>query len=272
MSWKLGTIGFAYPDWAGGFYPPDLPTERRLSYYATQFPAIELDTTYYGLPSESTVDRWRAQVPEEFIFSLKSPAQITHEADRLVGELALWREFEKLAARLGEDRTVLLLQFGPSFAAPRLPDLKSLLQSTVTKAKLAVELRHPSWWDPATIPAVAGLLRDHAACWVQNDLAPLDEAGRVPLGTRYTPRPAPATTDWTYLRLCGIHDQCGDSRELVDATPRLQWWLDQLGEVRSGLGFCGNSYAGYGPGTAAKLGRLLDIPEPTPWQPGLFDG
>jgi uncharacterized protein YecE (DUF72 family) len=69
----LGTSAFTAKGWEGSFYPPGMKSRDFLSYYATQFPAVEVDSTFYGCPSPSTVNNWSARTPEDFLFCVKVP-------------------------------------------------------------------------------------------------------------------------------------------------------------------------------------------------------
>jgi hypothetical protein len=75
----LGTSAFTANGWQGSFYPPGMQSRDFLSYYATQFPTVEVDSTFYGCPSPTTVSNWSARTPEDFIFCVKIPQVITHD-------------------------------------------------------------------------------------------------------------------------------------------------------------------------------------------------
>lgn len=287
---RVGTIGFAYDDWAGHFFPPGLPAARRLEYYATQFAAIELDTTFYALPPTGTVERWRSVTPGDFHFALKAPREITHfdgaENLLLPVTLQLWNDFAQLLNQLGAARCTALLQFPPTFAISRLAELERFLTRTSCPSRLAIEFRHASWVHPDAVQ----LLRSHGIGWVWSDLVPLHEAN-LPWNespTGYAPLTPFDTASWRYLRLCGRHGQYeNDASEQLDPTPRLRAWLDVMQEVHPGplpashgapestppadtLIFCGNSYAGYGIATADRMGNLLGLPPRQALQPSLF--
>jgi hypothetical protein len=75
----LGTSAFTAAAWEGSFYPRGMQSRDFLSYYATQFATVEVDSTFYGCPSARTVNNWAARTPEDFIFSVKIPQVITHD-------------------------------------------------------------------------------------------------------------------------------------------------------------------------------------------------
>src|SRR5436305_10999845 len=98
---RLGTASWTAASWAGVFYPPGMPASEYLSFYAREFDTVEVDSTWYRPPSPRVVDGWRARTPEGFLFSVKVPQAITHEAC-LVGCEAETAEFLSTMERLGE--------------------------------------------------------------------------------------------------------------------------------------------------------------------------
>lgn len=286
----VGTIGFAYEDWAGAFFPRGLAVGKRLEYYATQFSAIELDTTFYALPPMGVVERWRDAVPSDFRFALKAPRELTHgEAPGSLLSLAslrTWADFTAVLDTLGAERCVALLQFPPGFAVARLAELERFLDQTQCPCRMAIEFRHASWWREEVVQA----LRGRGVAWVWADLVPLHEANlhwsASPTG--YAPFPPYDTTSWRYLRLCGRHGQYeSDAHELLDPTPRLRAWMEVMASGHPGplpashmpaetrlpeetLVFCGNSYAGFGIATADRFAALASLPPREELQPSLF--
>src|SRR3989338_9204370 len=75
----IGTSGYNYPEWKGSFYPADLPTTKMLPFYAGKFGTVEINYTFYRMPTSKIVTGWAAQVPAEFRFTLKAPKRITHD-------------------------------------------------------------------------------------------------------------------------------------------------------------------------------------------------
>src|SRR6187401_3620883 len=78
MIW-IGTSGYNYPEWKGSFYPPDLPVAKMLPYYATRFNTVEINYSFYRMPTTKLVTNWASQVPDHFRFTLKAPKRITHD-------------------------------------------------------------------------------------------------------------------------------------------------------------------------------------------------
>ncbi|HSJ15280.1 MAG TPA: DUF72 domain-containing protein, partial [Longimicrobiales bacterium] len=113
MRLLTGTSGFSYKEWKGSFYPEDLPASGMLAYYAARFPAVEINNTFYRMPSETQLRQWAEQVPDGFRFVLKTSQRITHRK-RLneVGEE--WGYFTRTAAVLGDRLGPLLVQLPPN--------------------------------------------------------------------------------------------------------------------------------------------------------------
>ena len=179
---RVGTSGYNYPEWKGTFYPADLPAAKMLAYYVERFGTVEINATFYRMPTAKTLAAWAAAAPDGFTYVLKSPQKITHFARlRDVGEPL--RYFCDTARTLGAKLGPLLFQLPPNFqkAADRMRDLLGELPPDL---RVAFEFRHPSWFDDE----VYGLLRmkNAALC-----IADTDEGAT----------PAVATADWGYLRL-----------------------------------------------------------------------
>lgn len=183
MNLLAGTSGYAFKEWKGSFYPKELKDEGWLGFYATRFPAVEINNTFYRLPKESVLREWAAQVPEQFTFAIKASQRITHHA-RLKQESAdlvdyLLRTTATLGTRLGP----ILFQLPPNLKkdADRLRGFLGLLPRD---RRFVIEFRHESWFDDD----VAAILRerDVAMCIAEQD------DFKCPLL---------CTASWGYLRL-----------------------------------------------------------------------
>jgi len=140
----IGTSGYSYPEWRGSFYPADLPTSQMLSYYADRFSTVEINNTFYRLPSEKLLAGWADQTPPGFVLTLKAPRRITHEARlRDCEELAgvFWTRAQTLGAKLG----VLLFQLPPWFKKD-LNVLEAFLDQMPFGVRAAFEFRNASWF------------------------------------------------------------------------------------------------------------------------------
>jgi uncharacterized protein YecE (DUF72 family) len=182
MQVRIGTSGYNYPEWKGTFYPADLPTKQMLDYYAARFSVVEINATFYRMPTAKTLAGWAAVTPASFVFALKVPQRITHfQRLRDVDEPV--RYFCDTARTLGPKLGPLLFQLPPSFAKDlgRLADLLALLPP---RLEYAFEFRHRSW---LADDVYERLRRANAALCIADT-----EAGTTPLL---------ATADFGYLRL-----------------------------------------------------------------------
>lgn len=145
MKCWVGTSGFAYKGWRGAFYPEDLGEKEFLTYYASRLPSVEINNTFYRMPSRKALSSWSEQTPDSFSFILKASRKITH-FKRLKG---CADEMEYLLDVMGE----LGPRLGPTlFQTP--PNLKkdaALLSEFVSLMprgfRAAFEFRHASWLD-----------------------------------------------------------------------------------------------------------------------------
>jgi uncharacterized protein YecE (DUF72 family) len=146
MIW-VGTSGYNYPEWKGRFYPEKLPSAKMLPYYAERFRTVEINYTFYRMPTEKLVTGWAAQVPSPWKITLKAPRRITHD-NRLRGCGDLVRAFCSAAGTLGDKLGALLFQLPPSVKKD-LALFDAFLADMPPAACAAFEFRHPSWFDEA---------------------------------------------------------------------------------------------------------------------------
>lgn len=140
-----GTSGFAYKEWKGPFYPADLAQAKWLSYYAGQLGSVEINYTFRHLPSDSVLEQWRTQTPEQFRLTLKASQRITH-FKRLVGAEEEIAEFARRAGALGERLGVVLFQIPPNLRYSH-DVLEGFLAAVPPAIRAALEVRHESWYD-----------------------------------------------------------------------------------------------------------------------------
>jgi uncharacterized protein YecE (DUF72 family) len=197
MQMLAGTSGYSYKEWLGHFYPEKLPASAMLRYYAERFPTVEINNTFYRMPSESMLARWSEEVPENFSFTLKAPRRITHEKHLRDAESDV-AEFLRRAAVLGEKLGVLLFQL-PPYLRKDLHRLREFLGMLPSEKRLALEFRHLSWQDEE----VYEVLRARAAMLCVTDT----EEGETPFAS---------TSDSVYIRLRRTHYDDGDLRTWVE--------------------------------------------------------
>ena len=184
MELFVGTSGYSYKEWKGTFYPAELPEEEMLAYYGERFNTVEINNTFYRLPTEKLLASWAQKVPGSFRFTLKASRKITHlkrlkEAQEETEYLV--RTAQSLDGRLG----TILFQLPPYLPkdSPRLEGFLGLLPATL---RAAFEFRHPTWMHEEVLALLRG--RNAALCLSDTDESPHEEE-------------LPVTADWGYLRL-----------------------------------------------------------------------
>ena len=156
----VGTSGYNYPEWRGSFYPEKHPQKQMLAYYAARLDTVEINYTFYRMPTPKILAGWSAATPDRFRFTLKAPRRITHEA-RLADCAETARAFCDAAATLEGKLATLLFQL-PPFFRKSLDRLASFLDVLPDGARPAFEFRHASWHAPEVIECLAS--RGAALC------------------------------------------------------------------------------------------------------------
>ena len=200
-----GTSGYAFKEWKGNFYPADLKDDGFLGYYASKFPAVEINNTFYRLPKENVLLEWASQVPQTFTFALKASQRITHHA-RLKEECADTVDFLlRNTATLGDRLGPILFQLPPNLKkdANRFRGFIGLLPSD---RRYVFEFRHESWFDDEVYDAMRE--RDIAMCVAEQD------EFRCPVVS---------TASWGYLRLHKLDYQAAELTEWAKCVTGQQW-------------------------------------------------
>jgi Uncharacterized conserved protein len=247
---RIGTCSFTAPGWERAFYPPGLPASEQLSYYATQFDTLEIDSTFYRSPSRSTVENWARRTPAGFTFALKMPRAITHDKVLVECDAGL-AQFLSVAEALREKLGPILIQFpyfnksvfdGPQAFVQRLGPF---LQALPSGFRFAVEIRN-QWW----LPAVRSLLADHGV-----PLALIDHPW-MPRPSELERRVDPVTGPFTYVRLLGdrkgIEEQTKVfEKVVVDRRREIDEWVSLCRRLRHrGVDlyvYINNHYSGFAP-------------------------
>jgi uncharacterized protein YecE (DUF72 family) len=252
---RIGISGWTYPPWRGKFYPEKLPHKRELAYAASQLSSIEINGTFYSLQRPESFERWAAETPEEFVFSLKGPRYITHILRLGEARTPLANFLASGLLRLGRKLGPILWQLPPSFRfdAERIEAFLALLPHDTeaaaalarqhdkkvsgrawtrvdAKRKLrhAMEIRHASF----AVPEFVSLLRKHKVALVCAD-------------TVEWPRLMDLTADFVYCRLHGSEELYAsgyDDKSLDEWAARVRAWA--------------------GGGEPAKPERVIDRPGP----------
>jgi uncharacterized protein YecE (DUF72 family) len=231
MLHHVGTSGYSYPKWKGTFYPAKLPAKQFLPYYVSHFSAVEINNTFYRPPTAELLAGWAAQVPPHFRFVLKAPQEITH-VKQLAGVESQVTSLVETACTLGERLGPVLFQLPPYFRKD-VAKLRALLDLIPDGFRVAMEFRHPSWFDTE----VFTILRQHRAALC---LAEADDDLDVP----FVP-----TANWGYLRL----------RKAEYTDTALSAWAEQIKSQKWAecFTFFKHEDAGTGPRYAARLQELL---------------
>lgn len=151
--YRIGTSGYNYPEWRGSFYPEKWPQKKMLPYYAERLDTVEINYTFYRLPTARLLAGWSDATPADFRFTLKAPRRITHEA-RLSHCAEVTRAFCDAAATLGDQLGALLFQLPPSFRR-NVDVLAAFLDTLPAGVRAAFEFRHATWHDAAVVDLLA---------------------------------------------------------------------------------------------------------------------
>jgi uncharacterized protein YecE (DUF72 family) len=262
----VGCQGWNYDDWVtpalgrrAVFYPRGTRADRMLDVYVRAFDTVEVDATFYAIPTASALDNWRRRAPEGFTFSLKLPREITHEHSlRGARARVLLEEFCGAARRLGDRLAVVLVQLPPQFEATRenARALAEFLPLLPADMRFAVEFRDAFWFEEE---ALAPLARHaHVALalvegqWVTR--------GRVWRAAA----PLLGTSDFAYVRWMGARDIERFDEVVRPRDLNLAKWAEAVERLRERgsevFAYFSNFYEGHAPASANKLKLLLGQP------------
>jgi uncharacterized protein YecE (DUF72 family) len=229
----VGTSGWSYPAWRGGFYPAGHDEADMLRYYADRLGAVEVNNTFYRMPKSDVLQRWAATVPPGFRFALKASRRISHHR-RLADAGDDVRYLVTRARLLGDALGPILIQ-PPPFLRKDLPRLEAFLAELDPQLRWALEFRHGSWFDEDVYARLAE--RGVALAFVDRDG---DDDLEVPLHP---------TAEWGYVRL----------RRAAYTDAELDAWADRLRRAWSGelWAFFMHEDAGEAPGLAQRLAARL---------------
>ena len=251
---RLGTQSWDFRAWIGPFYPPDTSTADMLALYGRMFSTIEVNLSFYTSPAAPVLRGWREQVPEDFLFALKVPQQVTH-TKRLVDADD---ELDRFVERVRELETALgpvLVQLPPDFLPS--PDTVSAFEDFVSHLprdiQWSVEFRHPAWLTDDTLD----LLRESNIALTLVDGRWLKQS--TMLGLLADP-----TADFCYVRWMGSRDRrsTDPSRPQVDREADLAAWAAAFetipDRVTTVYGYFNNQFQGrHGPHSVREMQRLI---------------
>ncbi|HEX4683072.1 MAG TPA: DUF72 domain-containing protein [Gemmatimonadaceae bacterium] len=247
---RIGTQGWNYDAWVGPFYPPRTRATEYLTIYARAFDTVEVDSTFYAIPAAKTVRGWAHRTPDDFIFALKVPQEITHER-RLRGVDDVAAEYFDRARELGPKLGPILIQLGPDFGPTELPAVAQFLPKLPRDIRFAIEFRQRGWIHDG----VLALLAEHNVALALSDGRWIPRKQMMQLASR-------PTADFTYIRLMGLDQTIVDySRIQLDRTRELEAWTGVLWPYaemqRLAYVYVNNHFAGHSPQSGRDLQRLL---------------
>ena len=261
MQYYIGCSGWSYSAWKGPFYPSNMDNSSDwLSYYASVFDYVEIDSSFYRMPNLFTVKNWLKKTPENFKFTAKFPKVITH--DKHLKDVSRELEyFHQSMLPLRDKILALLIQLPPSLKITEgLDNLRQVVSELDTKFRYAVEVRDRSWFQDLAYNFFA----NNNICMVWSQLAELRT-------------PPIVTTDFLYVRLIG--DRSIDEKDFgkiqKDRVIEMKKWSSKIKRVikqeegggRKNINLAivsaNNHYAGFGPGTANIFRKMVDLPEAT---------
>jgi uncharacterized protein YecE (DUF72 family) len=178
----IGTSGFSYPEWSEIFYPKGMKADQYLGFYSQTFPIVEIDRTFYRMPSRDTLQSWKASTPDGFKFAIKASQKITH-FERLKLPSGPLEYLMGVLPELGDRLGVVLYQTPPNLKL-NLERLETFLANLPKSIPAAFEFRNDSWF----VPEVYELLRKRKAALCITD----DDDGTGPIEL---------TAPFTYVRL-----------------------------------------------------------------------
>jgi uncharacterized protein YecE (DUF72 family) len=239
MIW-IGTSGWVYPHWVGHFYPPELPARDHLAFYAQRFPTVEINRSFYRLPTRDQFRSWTEQTAARpgFLFAVKASRYISH-LKKLRGVDEALDRFIDAAAGLGERLGPCLYQLPPHWRADPLR-LEQFVARLPRQYRAAFEFRDPSWYRPE----IARILAD-AGC------ALVIAVG----GSLSSPPDAPQVGPFGYVRFHhGAHGIGFSRTELAQWAQRLAGYA---GEGRDAYAYFNNDPDGHAVADACTLRELL---------------
>lgn len=193
----MGTSGYAYKEWKGPFYPEKLPATKMLEFYGRRFNTVEINYTFYRLPSAKTLAGWIPQTPEGFTFALKGNQKITHIL-RLRNPDELLRAFFEGARPLAEAGRLgpVLFQLPPNMRSD-LKLLEDFLAALPRGVRAAFEFRHASWFSDAMLECLRSRQASLVIAETEDFCAPLEAtAGFIYFRLRKADYPSAELEAW----------------------------------------------------------------------------
>ena len=232
MRFHIGTSGWHYKHWMGGvFYPPGTTGPEMFQFYARHFNTVEINNSFYRLPTAKTFDAWRESSPRDFCYAVKASRFITH-MKKLKDPSSSSEKFFLVAERLEEKLGPILFQLPPRWNL-NVERLMEFLKALPVEHKYVFEFRDESWF----VPEVYGLLRKYNAAFCIHDFADMKVPNEI-------------TADFSYIR---FHGPTRAKYAGEYSTPQLQTWAERIAEWPVSLVY---AYFNNDPGGAAVRNAL----------------
>lgn len=235
---RIGTSGWHYGHWRGPFYPEKLPASRFLEFYVQHFDTVEINNSFYKLPTEAALEEWKRSVPAGFLFSVKGSRFITHMKKLKDPEAAFAKFFDRVIL-LGRKLGPVLFQLPPRWGSD--PErLDAFLSGLPRRLRYAFELRDPTWFNPE----VEAVLRKRRAAFCIYEI------------NRFL-SPKTVTADFVYVRL---HGPEGPYQGTYSDSVLAGWVRDFRGWEKDGKDvycYLDNDQAGYAAKDALRLKELV---------------
>jgi uncharacterized protein YecE (DUF72 family) len=250
LQYYTGCSGWSYTSWQGRFYPPNLASFNWLKYYSHVFDYVEIDSSFYRIPSVVMVKNWAKRTHKDFKFTAKFPKIITHDKRLKDVDRELDQFFDAIGP-LADKTLALLIQLPPSLQISEgLESLRNLVLELDTRFRYAVEVRDRSWFQDLAYNFFA----QNDICLVWSQLAEIKT-------------PPIVTTDFLYLRLIGDRSiQEKDFGKIqIDRIAEMRKWIKNIRgvqedkHVNTAIITANNHYAGFGPETVNIFRNLLGL-------------
>ena len=246
----VGCSGWSYADWVGPFYPKGSKAGDYLRMYSSVFDAVEIDSSFYRIPNQFMVSRWKQNTPDNFLFSPKFPKKVTHEL-KLENTESTVNFFYRTLAALGDKLGPIVIQFPPSFKFNTgFSSLEKFLTSDLKTGSFrhAIEFRHKSWFREEVYKLLDS--NNVSFCWSIN---------------QYATTPTQLTSNFIYTRMVGERDITKFDAIQKDRGKQMKEMADSvkatIGSVDDAFVFFNNHFAGFGPESVNEFRRLLGLME-----------
>jgi uncharacterized protein YecE (DUF72 family) len=272
MHFKMGCAIWAYKGWLGDLYPAKSAPSRFLALYGERFTTVEVNSTFYAIPTPATVAKWAEQTPVGFEFCPKMHRSITHDG-LLKPNIAAALQFVELMQGLKDKLGPIFIQLPPSYGPSAFADLTAFLEALSSSgAELALEVRHPQWFVPQPAAGLEKLLTRLGIGTVCLDTRPIYDCDDDPQVTSQRRKPKlpvqpRLTAEFGFVRFISHPQQGWNSAFIQSWLPHLQTWLQQGKRLYL---FIHCPVEEHSPQNARQFQRALELANipvpPLPWE------